>query len=1008
MLKKSTIREIKTSITRYLAILSIVALGVGFFVGLKNTKPSMIKTTDIYLKSTNFYDYRLLSSYGIDDKSIRTAKAAEGVAHAEGSIDIDVILERNGDQEGILKAISLPDKINKLDLVEGRLPEKKDECVIDCFTITGETYRIGDKVKLSSNNDKDTLKKFKVREFTIVGAINSPVYLDDQRGSTDIGDGSLDAFFYVREDAFDVDYYTSLYIKLDGDEEILSDELNAKLTKYKKPMEELAEQITAARRTTAMKEAQEELDEKKQEYEDNLAEFEKKKADTERKLRSAANKISSGKKTIASTKKDLNRTIKDLKTNKAQLEAGIGQAQAGLAEAQAAKQQIENNLAGLPEEEYPPAAIAQIKQIEEEIGHITATINELKTNLAKVNAGLKQAQEGLKTLNKESNKLKKNEKTLNSQEKKAQKEFADAEKKLEDAKEKLDEAQEKIDEMEKGNSYAFSRKENDGYSTFDSNSSIVDNIAKIFPVFFFLIAALVCMTTMTRMIDEQRTQIGVLRALGYSNRSIVAKYMFYSGSATFIGAVIGFFAGSKVFPVAIWNAYTMMYGFSDTVEYVINWKFGLISLVVSVIGSMGATWIAVAADFKVVPAELIRPRAPKAGKRIFLERITPVWNRLSFLYKVSMRNIFRDKKRFLMMIIGVSGCTALLVAGFGVKTSISKVAEYQFSEIFLYDYQVVFDKNMHSERQEKFINHMDKETYGKTGDVLFLHTSNIDIMFDDMKEEVNCYASNAADFDKFISLNRGEENIDFPGEGEVVIVKRLQREMGINPGDRIKLKDGYREMTATVSAVSDNYVSDNIFMSLETYEKGFGKKAEKKNALINAPEDSDETVIRNLATEAQGYEHSVASVVNIDVMDRVAKMMTSLNSVVFVIILCAALLAFIVIYNLTNINITERTREIATIKVLGFNQLEVSQYVFRENIFLIGFASIAGLAVGNRLLRFVIDNINVKGIFFEPRLNNSDYIFAILLTFAFAFIVSLAMQRRLRNISMTESLKAVE
>lgn len=211
MLKKSTIREIKTSITRYLAILSIVALGVGFFVGLKNTKPSMIKTTDIYLKSTNFYDYRLLSSYGIDDKSIRTAKAAEGVAHAEGSIDIDVILERNGDQEGILKAISLPDKINKLDLVEGRLPEKKDECVIDCFTITGETYRIGDKVKLSSNNDKDTLKKFKVREFTIVGAINSPVYLDDQRGSTDIGDGSLDAFFYVREDAFDVDYYTSLY-----------------------------------------------------------------------------------------------------------------------------------------------------------------------------------------------------------------------------------------------------------------------------------------------------------------------------------------------------------------------------------------------------------------------------------------------------------------------------------------------------------------------------------------------------------------------------------------------------------------------------------------------------------------------------------------------------------------------------------------------------------------------------------------------------------------------------
>lgn len=1007
MLKKSTLREIKTSLTRYLAILSIVALGVGFFVGLKNTKPSMIKTTDKYLKSTNFYDYRLLSSYGIDNESIKLAEQAEGVVQAEGSINIDVLLERNGDQEEALKAISLPKKINTLDVVTGRLPKAKDECVIDNYTMTGETYKIGEKVKLSSNNDKDTLKKIKVKEFTIVGTVNTPIYLDDQRGSTDIGDGSLDSFFFIQKEAFDVDYYTSLYIKLNGDEEILSDELNAKLTKYKKPMEDLAKKITAARRTTAMKEAQEELDEKKQEYEDNLAEFEKKKADTERKLRSAASKISSGKKTIASTKKDLNTTIKDLKTNKAQLEAGIGQAQAGLAEAQAAKQQIENNLPGMSEEEYA-AAIVQIEQIEVEIAHIKATITELKANLKKVNAGLKQAQDGLKTLNKESDNLKKNERTLNLQEKKAQKEFADAEKKLNEAKEKLDEAQEKIDEMEKGNSYAFSRKENAGYSTFDSNSSIVENIAKIFPVFFFLIAALVCMTTMTRMIDEQRTQIGVLKALGYGNKAILTKYMFYSGSGAFIGAVIGFFAGSKIFPAAIWNAYTMMYGFSDTIEYVINWKFGLISLIVAMLGSMGATWFAVAADFKVVPANLIRPRTPKAGKRIFLERITPVWNRLSFLYKVSMRNIFRDKKRFLMMIIGVSGCTALLVAGFGVRTSISKVAEYQFREIFMYDYQVVFDKDMNPDRQEKFIKHMDKETDGKTGDVLFIHTASIDIIFDDMKTEVNCYASSAADFDKFINLKRGEDKLDFPGEGEVVIVRRLQKEMGINPGDKIKLKDGYREMTATVSAVSDNYVSDNIFMSEETFEKGFGKKPDKKNALINAPKDSDEAVIRDLATEAQGYEHSVASVVNIDVMDRVTKMMKSLDSVIFVVILCAALLAFIVIYNLTNINITERIREIATIKVLGFNQLEVSQYVFRENMFLIVVASIIGLVVGNGLLRFVIDNIRVKAVFFEPRINNLDYVFAVLLTFAFAFIVNLAMQRRLRNISMTESLKAVE
>ncbi|NLY86983.1 MAG: FtsX-like permease family protein [Clostridiales bacterium] len=1006
MLKKAALREIITSLTRYLAILAIVALGVGFFAGLKNCKASMVKTTGDYLRSTNFYDYRILSSYGIDDKSVKMASKVEGVAQSEGSIDIDVLLETNGEQEETLKAISVPNKINTLKVVEGRLPEKNNECVIDAYTVIGEGYNIGDKVKLSANNDKDTLKKFKAKEFIIVGKVNTPIYMDYQRGSTDIGDGALDTFFYINKDSFDLDYYTSLYVKLEGDEEILSEELNSKLTRNKKPMEDLADNITKARRTTAMKEAQEKLDEKKQEYEDSLAEFEKTKADTERKLNSAANQISSGKKTVASTKKELNATIANLQAKKAQIEAGISEAKVHLAQANAKKTEIENKYAAgeITEEEYIQEYNTQIATI----NAITGTINGLKANLAQVNSGISKAKAGLETLNKKSGTLIESERTLNTQKKEAYKEFTKAERKLEDAKDKINEAQDKIDEMETGNSYAFSRKDNTGYSSFDSNSNIVDNIAKIFPVFFFLIAALVCMTTMTRMIDEQRTQIGVLKALGYSNGAILSKYMFYSGSAAFIGAVLGFFIGSKVFPSVIWKAYSMMYGFSDTVDYVINWKLGLISLAVAMICSMGATLAAIVGNFKVAPASLIRPRAPKVGKRILLERMTPIWNRLSFLYKVSMRNIFRDKKRFLMMIIGVSGCTALMIAGFGIKTSISKVADYQFKEISLYDYQVAFNKDMNADRQKKFMKYMDDKTDDKTGDVLFLHTSSMDIIAGDKKDEIECYASDGKNFDKYINLHRSGKKVAFPGDGEVVIVRKIQREMGINPGDKIKLKDGYREMTVTVSAVCDNYVFDNIFMSEETYEKGFGKAPSKKTALINAPEDSDEATIRNLATEAQGYEYSAASVVSVDLMDRVAKMMKSLNSVVFVVILCAALLAFIVLYNLTNINITERIREIATIKVLGFNQYEVSQYVFRENMFLIAIAAVVGMPVGKWLLSFVIDNIAVKMIYFEPRLNNMDYVWSVLLTFVFAVVVNLVMQRRLRNISMTESLKSVE
>ena len=1099
MLRKSTFREIRSSLARYLAILAIVALGVGFFAGLKDCKASMISTADKYLNDHNFYDYMILSSYGIDDESITLAKTEKGVTGAEASIQIDAMVDTGGRGESALKAISLPEDINTLNLVEGRLPEKPNECVVDHYIMTGSSFKVGDIFRLTDNNDEDTLDSFKEKEFTVVGFINTPIYLDYQRGSTTLGDGSLDTFFFVPKEAFDVDYYTNLYLTLDVNGEILSDELNDGLDARKDDMEDLAERITADRREREQGKARDELNDKIEEYNDGVKEYEDAKADADKEIADAQEKIDDGRSELNKKEKEANKALADLKSKKKEAEAGLkkaeegkaalekglkgsdkkkAEAKAGLKELEKAKSQLDTGIAqtkggitqckqglaeiektkesldqavaaGLITEEYRAeqlaviavkeetlktqkttleetlktlepqltevetqiktvkAGISEIEKAETQLAEVKKTIKTINAGLEKINKGMKQANAGLKTIKEKRAELDDAQETLNEERAKADKELADAKKDLDDAWEKIEDAQAKIEDMETGNSYALSRNDNMGYSSFESNSDIVSNIAKVFPVFFFLIAALVCMTTMTRMIDEQRTQIGVLKALGYSNGAILAKYMFYSGSAALIGAVIGFLVGCKIFPMVIWHAYTMMYDFSDSVDFIIDWKLGLISLAVAMLCSMGATWVSISGDFKVAPSDLIRPKAPKAGKRILLERVKPVWNRIGFLQKVSIRNIFRDKKRFLMMIIGVSGCTALLVAAMGIGTSISNVADYQYSEISTYDYQVIFNKNMNEKRQAKFLEYLETETGAKSG-VLFAHQGPVDMTYGGRTAEITCVATDADEFGKFIDLHNENGAIGFPADGECVVVRKLAHDYGIGAGDELTLKDGYKEMKVKVAAICENYVGDNIYMSLGTYKERFNKKPEIKTAYVNVPDSADEAAIRDHATSAANYERAAAVSVNIDTRGRVNNMMKSLNSVIYVVILSAGLLAFIVLYNLTNINITERVREIATIKVLGFYPIEVSQYVFRENIALTAAAALVGLPLGKRLLDFVIDSIVVKFIFFEARLDRMDYIIAVILTFVFAFIVNLAMQPRLRGVSMTESLKSVE
>lgn len=984
MLRRSTFREIGQSLGRYLAILAIVALGVGFFSGLKVTKADMVSTTDDYLHHHKFYDYQLISTLGFDDDSVAAVAKNARVRAAEGSVSTDVLAEAGKTGDGVYRAMTVTKSVNTLKLTAGRMPKSADECVLDAKNQKKEI--LGSFLTISADNEAGTTKLFRYQKYKIVGLADSPLYLNFQRGATSLGNGSVAGFFCVPKDGMTAEAYTEIYVRLKQGGKIYSDDYKAAVSAAKSDMKAAAKAAASARYDGIVSDAKAKLAAQQKEYDDGYQSYLAEKKSAYAKLDSAAAKIADGERKLENTRSSLTAQKKTLTESKAGIAAGLEQTRAAWAALEAQKP-------GMTAEQIA-AAEAQLTAQEQTLRTQQTAV---ETGLAKIAAGEEQLTTSRKT-------LAANRVNLKNSRAQADAKFAAAAKTLAAGKAALEQAENKVDKLKRGSSYAFTRSINTGYVSFDSDSSIVNGIARVFPVFFFMVAALVCMTTMTRMVEEQRGQIGVLKALGYSNRKVMGKYLFYSGSAASVGAVLGFFAGCKLFPMVIWRAYGMMYNFEPHVAYLIDWKLGAVSLTVALICSMGATWVSCAEDFRVAPAELIRPKAPKTGKRILLERMPLLWNHIGFLHKVSLRNIFRYKKRFFMMVLGICGCTALLIAGFGINDTIKDIANLQFEEIDRYDYSVTFDKNMTAADQNRFLK------YGGDGvkDALFAHSSSVTLVKGGKERSISLVAAEGGQFEKFISLHDGKTNIAFPGSGEAVICKKLSNQYHLKKGDRITLRDkNYHTMKVRISAVCDNYVNDFLYLSTGTYAKGFGVQPAIKLAYVIADGSSDAAVHKTAARSA-GYRDAAAVTVNSDVRDLVNNMMQSLNAVIVLVVLCAGALAFIVIYNLTNINITERIREIATIKVLGFYHKETMAYVFRENLFMTGISALVGIPLGKVFLTFIMSQINVDLIYFSMRITPQSYALAVLLTFVFAVIVGIPMSGKLRKVSMTESLKSVE
>lgn len=945
---KSTIREIKGSFGRWLAILAIVALGVGFFSGLKACKLAFWETGDTYLRDHKFFDFRLISTLGLEDEDVEAVSNISGVKVAEGSYSADALIsEADGKSgEAVAKLLMLSDKINTPSLKEGKMPAADNECLADAHYYSKED--IGKQITISPGNDKATADMLAYDTYTITGIADSPLYLNFERGSASIGDGNIACFVMIPAGGWSAEVYTEIYVTLDKSAFIFSEEYDSIINDMEYSLDDILEKCADRRHAKIVKEAQEKVDEAKLQ-------------------------IEAAKDELANGKSELDYSQGRLDEGRSQFESILSYYNQGKDETYAQLQKAhDDKLIGDTEYEY-------LK------GILDNAFNAASTEIGKAESDFSSGQSQIDS---------------------GRHQLSEAQKELEASIRDLAEAQKQVDEIPEADLYLLDRSTNIGYICFESDTNIVEGIAKVFPLFFFLVAALVCMTTMSRMIDEQRTQIGVLKAMGYSRNQILIKYIFYSGSSALIGGIGGFFGGTCLFTWVIWEAYGMMYGFADII-FQFDWLTGGLALLAAIICSVGTTLYSCYHELSQVPAQLIRPKAPTSGKRILLERITFIWSRLKFLHKVSLRNIFRYKRRFFMMVLGICGCTALLVTGFGVRDSIKNVVSMQYDEIYHIDYAVTFDESLTPEIENKFI----EENKDSVDSVLFLHTGTVDVNHNNVVKSINLVScSNENPISKFIDLHNDDGALAYPKKGEGIINSNLAHALDLAVGDSITTRDSNRkEMTVTIVGICDNYVGNYLYINDETYSEYYGH-ADKNSAYIIAPKNEDGTAFNShkIGTEIMDSDHVSAVAITQDTKDLISNMMKSLDYVIALIILCAGALAFIVLYNLTNINITERVREIATIKVLGFYPKETSAYVFRENIVLTAISALVGLPLGTLLHAFVMERVKIDMLSFDIHIEPMSYLLGVLGTFIFAMIVNFVMYFKINKISMTESLKSIE
>lgn len=1073
---KDIFREIKISLGRFLSILCIVAIGVAFFAGIKASAPDMKNSADTYFDKYNVQDIQVYSTIGLTKKDVAAIKKIKGVKSVQPSFSMDTLSQIDSTQM-VIKVISygIDQKMNKIRVVEGRMPERENECLVEASSATNKlygTFHIGDTIKLQSGTDEALSKSLKHTKYKIVGTCYNPNYLSYEKGSSNIGSGTVNSFIYIQNTNVLKDYYTEVDVCVKGakDLDCYSDEYFDVVDPVLKKIKKISNKQIDAR----IQSYQSELDAKKQEATDKFKDAENQFNDAQNKIDSGLSEIQSNELKLQNSKDQINQGWNEYYANLQLLDniptlqnaiAQIEESEKKLPELLSQKEQVEDGLQQINAEgdlntkrtliqnaidfidialkkleNYPDSSDAEtirIKLNEKKellqgqlslIDQAIAKKAELEAILPQIQSGIEKIQAGVAKkaeLQSQLNQLLNAKNELNNAYVSlinGQAQYEDGVSKIEDAKNELNksieqltlskaefniqkhdalrelsDAQLEIDKME-GKWIVLDRNSHYSYRDYGACADRMDGIAKVFPVFFFLVAALVCMTTMTRMVDEQRNEMGTLKALGYSKLQIASKYIIYALIASILGSILGCSLGMYLFPTVIFNAWNTLYNI-DQIKFL--FQPGLILLASgSVTGiTLLATLYSIYSELIEMPSQLMRPKAAKAGKKILLERISFIWKRLSFLQKVTARNIFRYKKRFFMTIIGIAGCSALLVAGFGINDSISDIVNQQYNVIYHYD-ATVSAKTSEITSQIKSLKGV-KDVYEE--DHLAVTTK---IENKDISTTVHII-SNDKKFKDFCTLFNGNKEFDLD-DSSVLISQKMATKLNKKAGDTIKIKDANNKVIkAKIKGVFTNYVGHHIYASESLY-KSWNTNAKTTHIYLIKSKKTTKKFERNLGNKIMNID-GVQSVTFYSSLQKNFKdMIKSISYIVVVLVISAACLAFVVLYNLSNVNISERKREIATIKVLGFTRKEVDAYINRETILLTILGSLIGLDIGIGLHHLIMNLAEMDDIMFGRTINSISYVISFVMTIGFSAIINLFMHKKLNNIQMVESLKAVE
>ena len=1105
-LNKDFIRDILKSKGRFLSIVAIVALGVAFFTGVKSSPIVMKTSSDKYYDKYNLMDIRLISTLGLTDKDVDDIKNIEGVEGVYPTYSIDVISIYNS-TEKVLKVHGLDlnklnDKknyINQLKLIKGRLPQKSGECVLEIPKIKALNYPIGSEISLSSGKDDKLSKSLSKSKYKVVGYVETPYYLSQEKGNSSIGGGVIEGAIMIPESDFKMDTYTEMFLTVKSAKELdtYGDEYSNLVKTVTDKIENMKNKLTTRRYNEVVKKAEDKIqkqedklskakkdfDKGKKEYEENKLKSENEIKEAENKILDASEQIEDGKAQLKNEKKrafeqieegkiklanaetDLKNgqkkyqtALKKFNSNKKTAESEIKKAESDLEElsnqiddlkngnkliekqlqneqlSEVERSELENKLnenlyiLSVMQQKYKDGTdklesskselLLGEKKLKETKATLEASEKKIANEKTKLKSSEKLAEEKFKKAEEElyqrenqieeaKLELKENKAKLKTELNKAKKELQEAEEKIADGEEKIKDAKKQIKKIEKPTLYILDRDSHQSFVEYEGCANSIDALAKIFPVFFFAVAALVCLTTMTRMVDEQRINIGTLKGLGYKTSQISKKYILYALIACLTGSILGLAIGFSVFPTVIFFAYGMMYSIENIVYvFSIPIAIGITSLALIIITL--SAYMACRKELKETPAILMRPKAPKSGKRILLERVPFIWNRFSFISKVTVRNIFRYKKRFLMTVLGIAGCTALILTGFGIKDSIEMILTGQYGTLFKYDMSLVIQSDMTDKQiYELRKNLSDIDEINKYE---FFSYENGDIKVNNTTKEITIVVpENLKKMDKFIHLqDRKTQNpIKLNNKG-IVLTEKIARDLGVKAGDEIELiNSDDKKVKIKVSNITENYISHYVYISPENYTKLFEKDLDFNRVIgiLNNPSVKIEDKLSKKLFDIDTIDGITFNTASKETFHNTIK---NLNYVVLIMIISAGALAFVVLYNLTNVNISERIREIATIKVLGFYDKEVSAYIYRENIILTIIGTVVGLGLGTILHKFIMVTVEIQSMMFGRVIDISSYFIAAVLTIVLSLFVNLAMFYKLRNVKMVESLKSVD